>query len=76
MACAGPLDKSCLLRYNISILFQSAVVQYLRETSRDRNGDTEAGCGFFMVLRLGTPAFSHNSLPGGSCHGSWNGEVV
>jgi cold shock protein len=37
---------------------QSPAGQHLRELSRDRNGDTEAGCGFFMIRRCGVAAFS------------------
>ena len=36
----------------------------------------KAGCGFFMVFDEGTPAFVHHSRPGGSCHGSWNRQMV
>jgi cold shock protein len=40
------LDMADLLCYIIFCVSQSPAVQYLRDTSRDRNGDTEAGCGF------------------------------
>ena len=39
--------QACLLCYNIFRVFQSPAVQHLRETSRDRNGETKAGVRFF-----------------------------
>ena len=75
-ACSTRHIFSAVIYNIVFIVFQSPVVQYLRETSRDRNGDTTAACGFFMVLRSGTPAFFHHSMPGGSCYGSWNGQMV
>jgi cold shock protein len=37
---------------------QSPAVHNLRETSRDRHGETKTVCGFFMILRSCVAAFS------------------
>ena len=42
--------------YIVNSIFQSPAVQNPRETLRDRNGDTIAGCGFCMRLRFGVAA--------------------
>jgi hypothetical protein len=52
------LAQGSLLCYTFDSVFQSPAVQNPRETSRDRNGDTTAGCGFFMRLRFGVAADS------------------
>jgi hypothetical protein len=43
----------------LSLSLQSAAVYHLRETSRDRNGDTKASCGFFMNLSHCNNAILH-----------------
>jgi hypothetical protein len=40
VACLCALAQTSLLCYNFSIVLQSPAVQNLRETSKDRNGDT------------------------------------
>jgi hypothetical protein len=75
VACLCALAQTSLLCYNFSIVLQSPAVQNLRETSKDRNGDTETDCGFSMVLRAGVAAFFPLSARR-IIHGARNGEVV
>src|SRR5215475_7623297 len=45
------LDGLADICYVMRIGVQAPAVQDPRDTSRDRNGDTKAGCGFFMTVR-------------------------
>lgn len=48
---SATLDHLALLCYSGSSVSQSPAVWDPRETSKDRNGDAKAACGFFMILR-------------------------
>src|SRR5919198_3473296 len=51
------LDGGSDICYVRGVVVQVPAVQDPRETSRNRNGDTRAGCGFFMSVRSCAAAF-------------------
>jgi hypothetical protein len=54
---AGFLDAASVICYVVGVVVRVPAVQDPRETSRNRNGDTRAGCGFFMTVRSCAAAF-------------------
>jgi CspA family cold shock protein len=54
-----PLAHASLICYYGENVFQSPAVHELRETSKDRHGETKTVCGFFLRLRACVAAFSY-----------------